>query len=244
MINTLSFGIFNMKLQNFDSKKTAVKALKENYNMNFNPSKLSLIDTKNMLKKVRKLAFEAKQSPKFYESQKKSNFMKLVFMEEALVEHYNHLMSMPKTRIVVEASKVEESQVTLAAQELVDTVQKMIVDTSDIMVKELPALVQSIKSDIGANEGDQYSQKVNEALSNLASALTQAKTELESALGIVTGEGGEGFQDAEMPDMDQQPEMGMDQPEEMPDMGDEVETDFDAEIEEPMSIPGAGRPKR
>jgi hypothetical protein len=235
-----------MKLQNFDSRKTAIKALKENYNMDFNPNRLSLMDTKKMLKKVRSLAFEAKQSRNFYENQKAPSYMKLVFMEQALVEHYNRLMSLPKTRIVVEASKVEESQVTLAAQELVDTVQKMIVDTSDIMVKELPALVQSVKSDIGANEGDQYNQKVSEALTNLTSALTQAKTELESALGIVTGEGGGGFEDADMSQQPEEPDMGGDMSSggELPSLGDETETDVDLDIEEPMSIPGAGRPKR
>lgn len=239
-----------MKLQNFDSKKTAIKALKENYNMSFNPGKLSLVETKKMLKKVRTLALEAKQSSSFYSNQNNSSYMKLVFMEQALVEHYNRLMSMPKARIIVEASKVEESQVTLAAQELVDTVQKMIVDTSDIMVKELPALVQSIKSDIGANEGDQYNQKVTEALTTLAGALSQAKTNLESALGIVTGEGGEGFQDT---DMSQQPDMGDDMggdmsggEMQMPELGDETEIETDTEIEEPesMTMPGAGRPKR
>lgn len=235
-----------MKLQNFDSNKTAIKALKENYNMNFNPTKLSVAETKQMLKKVRTLALEAKQSSNFYSNQNNSSYMKLVFMEQALVEHYNRLMSMPKAKIIVETSKVEESQVTLAAQELVDTVQKMIVDTSDIMVKELPALVQSIKSDIGANEGDQYNQQVTEALTALAGALSQAKTSLESALGIVTGEGGDGFQDTDMP---QQPEMGGDMSGgdmEMPDLGDETEIETDTEIEEPeaMTMPGAGRPKR
>lgn len=235
-----------MKLQNFDSKKTAIKALKENYNIDFNPSRLSLMDTKKMLKKVRNLAFETKQSSKFYENQKTPSYMKLVFMEQALVEHYNRLMSLPKTRIVVEASKVEESQVTLAAQELVDTVQKMIVDTSDIMVKELPALVQSVKSDIGANEGDQYNQKVSEALTNLTSALTQAKTELEAALGIVTGEGGGGFEDTDMFQQPEEPDMDADMgdAEELPDLGSETETDVDLDIEEPMAMPGAGRPKR
>lgn len=232
-----------MKLQNFDSKKTATKALKEHYGIKFNATKLSLAETKQMLRKVRTLALESKQTNSFQNHQTNNSYMKLVFMEQALVEHYNQLLSKPKTRIVLETSKVEESQVFLAAQDVVDTVQKMIVDTSDILVKELPALVQSIKSDIGANEGDQYNEKVTQALTQLQSALATSKTELESALGVITGEGGGmEFQDQEE-EMPATPDMGAPETE-MPDVGGEEEVDLDLEEPASMEMPGAGRPKR
>lgn len=230
-----------MKLRNFDFQKPATKALKENYGINLNTKKLSMPETKAMLRKVRALAFESKQSTDFYSKPNNPSYMKLVFMEQALVEHYNLLLQRPKAKIIVETSKVEESQVFLAAQDIVDTIQKMIVDTSDMMVKELPALVQSIKSDIGANEGDQYNQKVNEALSTLQSSLNNAKTELESALGIITGEGGGmDFQDSEE-EMPATPDMGAPD-EESPEMSGEEE--FDLEEPASMEMPGAGRPKR
>lgn len=231
-----------MKLQNFDSKKTATKALKEHYGIKFNATKLSLAETKQMLRKVRTLALESKQSTSFQNHQTNNSYMKLVFMEQALVEHYNQLLSKPKTRIVLETSKVEESQVFLAAQDVVDTVQKMIVDTSDILVKELPALVQSIKSDIGANEGDQYNEKVTQALTQLQSALATSKTELESALGVITGEGG-GMEFQDQEEMPSTPDMGAPETE-MPDMGGEEEVDLDLEEPASMEMPGAGRPKR
>lgn len=232
-----------MKLQNFESQKPASKALKDYYGINFNTNKLSLPETKSMLKKVRLLAFESKQSKEFQNQKPNSSYMKLVFMEQALVEHYNQLISRPRPKIVLETSKVEESQVFLAAQDVVDTVQKMIVDTSDILVKELPALVQSIKSDIGANEGDQYNEKVTQALTQLQSALATSKTELESALGVITGEGGGmEFQDNEE-EMPATPDMGAPETE-MPDMGGEEEIDLDLEEPTSMEMPGAGRPKR
>ena len=232
-----------MNLQNLDSKKTATKALKEHYGIKFNTTKLSLAETKQMLNKVRKLALESKQTKSFQNQQTNSSYMKLVFMEQALVDHYNELLNRPKPRIVLETSKVEESQVFLAAQDVVDTVQKMIVDTSDILVKELPALVQSIKSDIGANEGDQYNEKVTQALTQLQSALATSKSELESALGVITGEGGGmEFQDndEQMPEV---PDTGAPE-EEMPAIGGEEEVDLDFEEPASMEMPGAGRPKR
>ena len=50
-----------MKLTDFEQKTYASKALQENYNMSLNVNKLSLPDTKSLLKKVRTLATEAKQ---------------------------------------------------------------------------------------------------------------------------------------------------------------------------------------
>jgi hypothetical protein len=232
-----------MRLQSFDSKKTAAKALKENYNVKFDTSRLNTHETKLMLNKVRKLAMEARKESNFYDIKTNPSYMKLVFMEQALVEHYNILLRNPSAKIIVEASKVEESQVYLAAQEIVDSVQKMIVDVSDTLVKELPALVQSITSDIGVNQGQQYEQKVTETLKNLSAQLDQSKKELEQALMIIEGKD-VGFQD------ETEPDMGMDAPE--PDMdippapeiaGDEELDDFE-EPPETMEIPGAGRSKR
>ena len=167
--------------------------------------------------------------------------MKLVFMEQALVEHYNVLLRNPSAKIIVEASKVEESQVYLAAQEIVDSVQKMIVDVSDTLVKELPALVQSITSDIGVNQGQQYEQKVTETLKNLSAQLDQSKKELEQALMIIEGQD-VGFQD------ETEPDMGMDAPDmdipPAPEMAGDEELDDFEEPPETMEIPGAGRAKR
>jgi hypothetical protein len=135
-----------MRLNDLNNKVNATQALKENYKMAFNLNKMSLIETTAMLKKVRSLANEAKQAPDFYKDQSNPSYMKLVFMEQALVTHHNQLMSKPSTRIVVENEKIEESQVYLAAQDLVDTVQKMLEDVGQMQVKELPALVTSIES--------------------------------------------------------------------------------------------------
>ena len=115
-----------MKLTDFNQKTYASKALQENYNVSLNVTKLSLPDTKNMLKKIRTLATEAKQQSDFYKNQAAPSYMKLVFMEEALVNHFNSLISNPIPQIVVENEEVEKSQVVLAAQDMVDTVQKMI----------------------------------------------------------------------------------------------------------------------
>lgn len=243
-----------MKLTDFDKKSYAPQALAENYKMSFDVSKMSMVETKAMLKKVRSLAIEAKQASEFYKDPTSPAYMKLVFMEQALVEHHNELASRPAARIVVENAEVEKSQVVLACQDMVDSVQKMVEDVSDILVKELPALTDSIQSEIGVNEAEQFNSQVVEALTSLTAALTQSKTTLQGALNTITGQGAPSMDTfdapgAEMGDMGADPAMGGDMG---GDMGDDMDIDpaMDdaamADVEEPEAEPvgGVGRAKR
>ena len=175
-----------MKLNDLDRKNSAIKALKEHFDINFDTSKLDRAKTRDMLTKVRSLVREAKAQPDFYMNQATPSYMKLVFMEQALSRHF---ASLKPVRIVVENEEVEKSQVILAAQDMVDAVQKMIEEVNDMLVKELPALVDSIQSEIGVNESGQFQQAASEALTSLNQTLSQSKTGLQTALNSVTGQG-------------------------------------------------------
>ena len=141
-----------------------------------------------MLNKVRGLIKESKQSGNFYQEQTSPSYMKLVFMEQALVHHFNDLRNRPQPRIVVENEEVEKSQVVLAAQDLVDSVQKMLEEVSDMLVKELPALTTGIQSEIGVNESEQFNSQAGEALTALQASITETKSGLQSALNGITGQ--------------------------------------------------------
>ena len=129
-----------------------------------------------------------------------------------------------------EGTEVDQAQVVLAAQDMVDQVQKMIENMTDLKVKELPALVDGIKGEQGVDAAGQFQSAVDSALQGLIDALGGTKAELESAVGVITGEEmtvpgaddmgmGDMDMDAELPpepEMDMEPEM----PEEEP--GDEL----------------------
>jgi hypothetical protein len=183
-----------MKLTEFNMKPTlmAKQALKEQFNQNFNVDKLGPFETKKMLAKVRGLISETKTRQSGVGTESNSAYLKLIFMEQALTHHYGELKSMPmyNQRIVVENEEVEKSQVVLAAQEMVDAMQKMVENVSDMLVKELPAVVDGVNSEFGTSEGEQFSSQVSEALTALQQSLTQAKTGIQGALGTITGQGG------------------------------------------------------
>lgn len=232
-----------MKLTDFDKNpiENATKALKEHYNVPFNVRKMSYSQARDMLHKVRSLMTETKKSTGFYESQQNSAYLKLVFMEQALSKHFAEI-SLHKPRIVVENEEVEKSQVVLAAQDLVDQVQKMVEEVSDMLVKELPALTDSVQSEIGVNEGETFNQQASEALTSLQAALTQSQATLKTALNGITGQGGTEAFDASG-DMGNEMGAELDVEEPLPD-GAEEEMDIGIEAPEEEPLGGAGRPKR
>ena len=233
-----------MKLNEFNNKKTtvAVRALKEHFNTTFNVDKLGLYETKKMLIKVKGLIAETKG--RSMSGEQNPAYLKLVFMEQALSHHYGDLKTTPlyNTRIVVENEEVEKSQVVLAAQEMVDTMQKMVEQVSDMLVKELPAVVDGVNSEFGSSEGEQFSSQVSEALTSLQAAIAQSKTGLLGALGVITGQGGAAFGGDEMGGEMDGAEMGSEMGAE--EMGSEMGAEEmpAEEPEEPM--PAVGRAKR
>ena len=85
-------------------------------------------------------------------------------------------------------SEVQQAQVVLAAQDMVDKMQSMLEDTTEMQFKELPALVDSIRNQIGMEQATQFNTDVTGALQGLVQNLQGAKVQLETALGVVTGQ--------------------------------------------------------
>ena len=239
-----------MKLTELNNNRRSfsTKVLKEQYEMPFNVDNMSVSSTRTMLQKVRGLLSESKQSPDYHNSQASSSYMKLVFMEQALSDHYNELRSQPQPRIMVENEEVEKSQVVLAAQDMVDQVQKMLEDVGQMQVKELPALVSSIESEIGVNESQAYNDAVSAQLDTLSAALKESTAALKNALNGVTGQAVDAAFDAGADmgaeaGMDAGLNAGMAAGEEEADMG---MGDVPPPAEEPEMPPsgGVGRAKR
>jgi len=145
-----------------------------------------------------------------------------------------------RQRRLREASEIQQAQVVLASQDMVDQVQKMSEQISSMQFKDLPALVDQIKNEVGVNEATQFNGDASAALSGLLQNLQGAKQQLEAALGVVTG------QAPQIPGAD----MGAEMPppaEEVPaELPPPEEGDIDAEMDDNLGTPKAalGRGRR
>jgi hypothetical protein len=145
-------------------------------------------------------------------------------------------------RRLQEASEVQQAQVVLASQDMVDQVQKMSEQISAMQFKDLPALVDQIKNEVGADQAMQFNTDATAALAGLLQNLQGAKTQLEQALGVVTG------QSPTIPGEELAPagDVATQLPAELPEPGEEVETDIEVDDEKDSNTLAAslGRGRR
>jgi hypothetical protein len=145
----------------------------------------------------------------------------------------------------LQESEIQQAQVVLAAQDMVDRVQKMLEEVTSMQFKDLPALADQVKNEVGIEQAAQFSTDANAALGGLVQNLQASKQQLEQALGVVTGQGGavppamDALGGAGLPDDGQTPpEMGAEMP-----AGDDLEADLDidANMKTPPAALGRGR---
>lgn len=73
------------------------------------------------------------------------------------------------------------AEVLLAAQELVDQLQKMIEDLAEMQVQDLMPIVDSMKTEVGFDVAEAYNADAETALSTLLDQAKAAKEQLENA---------------------------------------------------------------
>jgi len=141
-----------------------------------------------------------------------------------------------RQRKLREASEIQQAQVVLASQDMVDQVQKMIEQVTSMQFKDLPALVDQIKNEVGVDQAGQFNNDANAALGGLVQNLQGSKQQLEQALGVVTG------QAPQIPGQELGGEMTPpteEVPAELP--APDVDAEMDANLEVPTASLGRGR---
>jgi len=145
----------------------------------------------------------------------------------------------------LQESEIQQAQVVLAAQDMVDRVQKMLEDVTSMQFKDLPALCDQVKNEVGVEQSVQFNADANAALGGLVQNLQASKLQLEQALGVVTGQGGgvppamDALGGAGLPDDGQMAAPEMDA--ELPADDLEADLDIDANLETPPAALGRGR---
>ena len=180
----------------------------------------------------------AQDTLKQLQDQKKQLDLQIAAAQKAISQP---AMGMAESRRRIAESEVQQAQVVLASQDMVDQVQKMIEQVTAMQFKDLPALVDQVKNQIGADQAMSFNQEVTGALTGLTQNLQGSKTQLEGALGVVTG------QAPVVPGEDMgapAPELGAEELPPSPEGEEEIDVDMD--IEEPAAAGAAdlGRARR
>jgi len=252
-----------MKLQELAAPsptKQIAKVFESYFGSNIEFDRLTSRQTQHLLQRVQGLLREHRSGSARYQSQQNPGYLKLVMMEQALTTRRAEAaipvapvagaaMMQAESRLRrvmtrLNESEVQQAQVVLAAQDMVDKMQGMLEDVTELQFKELPALVDSIKNQVGIDQATQFNTDATAALAGLVQNLQGAKAALDQALGVVTGQApapDAGMASAPAPGaVDPAAGMAMSAPE----MGGEMPPEVPAEPDAAMGAAGLGRARR
>lgn len=142
------------------------------------PAKAAALQTAQQQQKKRQIQDQIKMKQKEIADLQKAMNSPMAMAEQKLLRAYRMLKE----------SEVQQAQVVLAAQDMVDKMQGMLEDVSELQFKELPALVDSIKNQVGVEQSQQFNNDATAALTGLLQNIQGAKAQLDQALGVVTGQ--------------------------------------------------------
>jgi alanyl-tRNA synthetase len=91
----------------------------------------------------------------------------------------------------INESEMGKSEAILAAKDMVDSIQDMIEDVSKMQNEQMPALIDTIRDQIGSEQADAFKGAVGSVLGNILQQLTGAREQADNAARNLAGEGSE-----------------------------------------------------
>jgi hypothetical protein len=236
-----------MKLQELASRPGSKKINKVNesrFGFSIDYKRLTVPKARALSRTLAENLTKLKSNFGLHTSQNNPRYMELLMVREGL------------TRWIEEHTQLNESEIAksgaiLAAKDIVDSFQDMLEDISKMQNEQLPALLDTIRDQIGQPQADAFKGTVTPILQELVGSLQQAREAADGAARTLAGEQvaspmGMPGADAGMGGMPPAPgaDAGMGA---APDMGSDLdaETDgFDATDAAAGGDAGLGREKR
>lgn len=87
----------------------------------------------------------------------------------------------------VDDETVEKAKVIMAAQEITDKLQKMAEDTANMQVKDVPAVAEAMREEIGQEEAAAFEQSAGDALTELTANIKTTREAVQNATSTAQG---------------------------------------------------------
>ena len=126
---------------------------------------------------------QIKRSHGVHIAEKNPKYMELLMVREGL----HRWMVENKTRFLAE-SEMGKSQAILAAKDMVDSIQDMLEEVSKMQNEQMPALLDTIRDQIGMEQADQFKASVGSLLASMVDQLGTARESADQAARALAGE--------------------------------------------------------
>jgi hypothetical protein len=159
-------------------------------------------------------------------AEKNSKYMELMLVKEGLDKWLSSEQGLFE-------SELGRSEAVLAAKDIVDSIQDMLEKISKVQNEQIPALIDTIRDQIGSEQAEAFKSSMSPTLTELYTALSTARETADTSVRVLSGEqiadtdmsmGGDQFGADAGNDLGANPESDLDS-----DLGAAPETDgFDA----------------
>jgi len=126
---------------------------------------------------------QVKRSHDAHTIQQNPKYMELLMVRESL----NRWMVENKQQLIVE-SEMAKAEATLAAKDMVDSIQDMLEKIGKMQNEQLPALLDTIRDQIGEQQAEAFKGSVTPLLQQLWQQLSDGRASADSAARALTGE--------------------------------------------------------
>ena len=124
-----------------------------------------------------------KHSHGVHVAEKNPKYMELLMVREGL----HRWMVENKQQLIME-SEMGKSQAILAAKDMVDSIQDMLEEVSKMQNEQMPALLDTIRDQIGMEQADAFKGAVEPLLANMVQQLGAARSTADDAARALAGE--------------------------------------------------------
>ena len=142
-----------------------------------------------MRNKIMETVNAIRKSSAIHTAERDPKYLEMLIVYEGLSRWIDAYKAQePMRRRKLKEGEIGQAEAILAAKDMVDTAQDMIEKVGKMQNEQLPALIDSIRDQIGAEQADGFKGSVGQVLTALAATLNQTREQLDGAARALTGE--------------------------------------------------------
>jgi hypothetical protein len=179
-----------MKLSNMIRKPSVQKLNKvteSRFGFSIDYDAITLPKAVTMRNKIYETVSSIRNSSAIHTAEKNPQYLEMLIVYEGL-SRWIDATQQQNARRKLKEGELGTAEAILAAKDMVDTCQDFIEKVGKMQNEQLPALIDSIRDQIGSAQADTFKNSVGMALTTLSQQLGQAREQLDSGARTLTGE--------------------------------------------------------
>lgn len=173
-----------MNLKDISPRATSAKMntiMESRFGYSINYHNLTLAKATKLNQALGENIARIRKSYGVHTAEKNPKYMELLMVREALNKWIAE-------RNQLNEGEMGKSSAILAAKDMVDSIQDMLEKVSKMQVEQMPALIDTIRDQIGNEQADSFKNSVGQLLTSMVDQLTQAREQADGAARQLAGE--------------------------------------------------------